>query len=225
MTIRCRPYADADLPRLQAALAGWRREAGPCGYCHVGDLPFRIYEELRGRRPVGELVQVWEDGREVVGVAICLRFGWAFDVFASPALRGTDAELEMLRSAHRATRRHLAADEGGGRWVVTDVFGCDEARAALLARLGFRRYRLFDHLTERSLRGALPAPVLPEGFAVRAATIDDAEQLAAVRNSAFGAGWSAAAFREQVMRKPGYRPERELLVVAPSGQVAAFTVT
>lgn len=168
----------------------------------MGDLPFRIYEELRGRRPVGELVQVWEDGREVVGVAICLRFGWAFDVFASPALRGTDAELEMLRSAHRATRRHLAADEGGGRWVVTDVFGCDEARAALLARLGFRRYRLFDHLTERSLRGALPAPVLPEGFAVRAATMDDAEQLAAVRNSAFDAGWSAAAFREQVMRKP-----------------------
>ena len=86
MTTRCRPYADADLPRLQAALAGWRREAGPCGYCHVGDLAFRIYEELRGRRPVGELVQVWEDGGAVAGVAICPRFGWAFDVFVSPAL-------------------------------------------------------------------------------------------------------------------------------------------
>ena len=108
MTIRRRPYADPDLPRLQAALAGWRRDAGPCGYCHPGDLAFRIYEELRGRRPAGELVQVWEDGREVAGVAVCLRFGWAFDVFASPALRGTGAELAMLRSAHDTTRRHLA---------------------------------------------------------------------------------------------------------------------
>jgi GNAT superfamily N-acetyltransferase len=54
--------------------------------------------------------------------------------------------------------------------------------------------------------------------------MDDAERLAAVRNSAFDAGWSAA-FREEVMRKPGYHPERELLVVAPGGQVAAFTVT
>ena len=108
---------------------------------------------------------------------------------------------------------------------MTDVFGCDEVRAALLARLGFRRYRLFDHLTERGLHGAIPRPVLPEGFAVRSATLDDAEQLAAVRNSAFDAGWSAAAFREQVMRRPGYRPERELLAVAPGGQVAAFTVT
>jgi hypothetical protein len=27
MTVTCRPYADADLPRLQAALAGWRWSA------------------------------------------------------------------------------------------------------------------------------------------------------------------------------------------------------
>lgn len=94
-----------------------------------------------------------------------------------------------------------------------------------MTRLGFRRYRLFEHLTERSLLAAIPAPALPEGFTIRAATMDDAERLAAVRNSAFDAGRSAAAFREEVMRKPGYHPERELLVVAPGGQVAAFTVT
>lgn len=225
MTITCRRYADADLPRLQAALAGWRRESGLCGYCHVGDLPFRIYEEPGGRRPAGELVHVWEDDRSVAGVAISLRFGSAFDVFTSPTLRGTDAELEMLWSAYQTTLRHMAQAEGGDAWVVTDVFGCDEARAALLTRLGFRRYRLFDHLTERSLLAAIPAPALPEGFTIRAATMDDAEGLAAVRNSAFDAGWSAAAFREEVMRKPGYHPERELLVVAPGGQAAAFAVT
>ena len=89
LTLRSRAYTDEDLPRLQAALAGWIREAGACGYCHVGELPHRIYEHLRGRRPVGELVHVWEDGGAVVGMAINLRFDCTFDVFASPSRRGT----------------------------------------------------------------------------------------------------------------------------------------
>jgi len=53
----------------------------------------------------------------------------------------------------------------------------------------------------------------------------DCAQLAAVRNSAFEEDWSAGAFEAEVMRKPGYRPERECVVVAPDGRVAAFTIT
>src|SRR5439155_25613453 len=75
MTISSRRYADEDLPRLQEALAAWRREVGLCGYCHVGDLANRIYEGLHGLRPVGELVRVWEEDSGIAGVAICLRFG------------------------------------------------------------------------------------------------------------------------------------------------------
>jgi mycothiol synthase len=225
MTIASRPYADEDLPRLQAALAGWWREAGSCGYCHVGDLPHRIYEDLRGRRPVGELVRVWEGDSGIAGVAISLRFGVAFDVFASPALRGTDAELAMLQSAYDTTLRFMAKAAGGDTWVITDVYSCDGARAELLARLGFERYRLFDRVTERSLDGAIRAPELPDGFTIRSATMGDSEQLAAVRNSCFATDWSARTYRDEVMTKPGYDPDRELVVVAPDGRVAAFTVT
>ena len=223
MTITSRQYADEDLPRLQAALASWRRAAGLCGYCHVGDLPNRIYEGLPGR-PAGKLVRLWEDGSGIAGVAICLRFDTAFDVFTSPGLRGTDAELEMLRWAHETTRRHMVAAGRGDKPVVTDVFSCDRARMDLLKRLGFERDRLWDHLTERGLRGPIPAPEPPEGFTIRAATIDDAEQLAAVRTNSFDTKWSAEAYRDQVMRKPGYDPEREIVVVAPDGRIAAFTI-
>src|ERR1700689_1569545 len=88
--LRMRPYADEDLPRLLDTVAGWISEAGRCGYDHIGELPHRIYENLRGRRPVGDLVRLWEAGG--AGVEINLRFGVAFDVFAAPALRGSEAE-------------------------------------------------------------------------------------------------------------------------------------
>jgi mycothiol synthase len=80
-TLADRPYVDGDLPLLQSAMAGWRREVGLCGYCHVGDLPHRIYGGLRGRHPVGDLVRIWEDSAGVAGIAVALRFGLAFDAF------------------------------------------------------------------------------------------------------------------------------------------------
>lgn len=78
-----RSYQDADLPDLQAAVASWIREAGRCEYDHIGELPHRIYENLRGRRPVGELVQVWGGADGVAGIAINMRMGCCFDVFAA----------------------------------------------------------------------------------------------------------------------------------------------
>ncbi|MPZ95924.1 MAG: GNAT family N-acetyltransferase [Propionibacteriales bacterium] len=217
-----RPYADDDLPRLQHALAGWRREAGACGYCHLGDLAHRIYEELRGR-PVAELVTVWESGSTVAAFAVCGRFGTSFDVFTSPALRGTDQEFEMLRTAYETTRRQLP--ETGDRWVVTDVFGCDDIRSDLLVRLGFERYRTWDHVTERGLAEPIDRPAVPDGFQVRSATLDDHEQLAAAHSSAFDAHWTPTAYRDQVMLRPGYHPDREIVTVAPDGRVGAFAVT
>lgn len=218
MTIRSRPYADDDLPRLQSALAGWIRDAGACGYCHAGALPHRIYEQ-RPSRPAAELVEVYEDGPTIAGLAINLRFGTAFDVFAAPSVRGTDAELRMLSSAQATTGSYVET----GTPVTTDVYRCDVVRQDLLTRLGFAQYRAWDHITERSLSEPLAEPRLPAGFTVRYATPADAEQLASVRNHAFGADWTAQAYRDEVMTKPGYTPERELVVSSPTGQIAALT--
>jgi ribosomal protein S18 acetylase RimI-like enzyme len=224
MTLLSRPYADDDLPHLQAALARWTYAAGDCGYCHIGDLPHRIYANLRGRRPLGELVRVWEDGGELVGLAICFRFEVAFDLFVAPALRGTDGELTMLQAAYETT---LSLVRGLGREdtsVITDVFSCDHTRMEQLKRLGFAEYRRWDYITERGLSDPIPEPRMPEGFSIRHAAPGDERQLADARNSAFDAGWTAEQYRDEVMLKPGYHPERELVVVAPGGQIAAFTV-
>ncbi|MEH1126163.1 GNAT family N-acetyltransferase [Micromonospora sp. CPCC 206061] len=207
------------MPRLQDGMAGWIAEAGRCGYDHIGELPHRIYENLRGRRPVGEVVQVWEDGGEIAGLAINGRFGEAFDVLAAPALRGTDAEREMLRTAAVTTAALTT-----GQYVATDLFECDATRIRLLTALGFTHFRTWDHVNEVDLTAPVPEPRVPDGYAVRAARMSDADGLAEARNESFGDDWTGERYRSEFMMKPGYDPDQEIVVEAPDGRIAAFTI-
>ncbi|WP_157756548.1 GNAT family N-acetyltransferase [Plantactinospora sp. KBS50] len=214
-----RPYADTDLPRLQDAVASWIATAGRCGYDHVGELPHRIYENLRGRRPVGELVRLWEDAGEIVGVAVCLRFGVAFDVLAAPALRGTDGERSML-----ATAATVTAERASGRYVLTDVWDCDTVRARLLGEQRFTRFRTWDHVRERGLATPPAEPSPPAGFRLRPARLADADRLAEARNTSFTEDWTGDRYRSAVMSRPGYTPDREIVAEAPDGRIAAYAV-
>ncbi|MFC0527072.1 GNAT family N-acetyltransferase [Phytohabitans kaempferiae] len=214
-----RPYRDSDLPALQEAVSAWIAQVGRCGYDHVGELPHRIYENLRGSHPVGDLVQVWEDGPAIAGVGINLRFGAAFDVFTAPALRGSPAEEEMLRAAIETTEALTTEPH-----VLTDVFDCDTTRAALLRGFGFAYFRTWDDIRERPLDGPLPPAPLPPGFHLREATFADAEGLARARNASFDAEWTGRLYHDEVMAKPGYDPAREIVAVAPDGRIAAYTV-
>ncbi|HXY72163.1 MAG TPA: GNAT family N-acetyltransferase [Actinomycetota bacterium] len=221
-TVRPRPYADEDLPRLQDAVSEWIAEAGRCPYDHVGQVPRRIYGTPRREASIGERVQVWEEGDRVVGLCINLRFGVAFDVFAAPALRGTPLEREMVEETYR-TMGHMI--EAGEDFVLTDVFDCDDVRAALLTDMGFERFRIWDEIEERSLASPPPLADPPAGFIVRVAVPGDADQLAEARNDAFDdeGRWTGVLYRTQVMDKPGYDPMRELVAVTSDGRVAAFT--
>jgi len=219
--VTVRPYEDADMPGLQHTFASWIAEAGRCGYDHVGELLPRIYENLRGRRPVGELVHLWEADGQIVGLAICLRFGEVFDVFTAPSLRGTSAEVLMLQSAARTTARYMAGAEVGSH-VLTEVSSDDDERVRLLTDLGFEKFRGWHHGRQRGLADPSDVPRLPRGFAVRSARLDDAGELAGVRNHSFGDDWTGGQYRAQVMEKPGYDAAREIIAVSPEGRIAAF---
>jgi ribosomal protein S18 acetylase RimI-like enzyme len=212
-------YRDADLAGLVAAVAGWISVAGRCGYDHPGELPHRIYDNLRGRPG---LMHVFHDGPRLAGITLAHRFGAAFDALVAPELRGTGAELAMLRHAAEVTDR--AMGPAGGPHLLTDVFDADTTRRRLLADLGYRPFRTWDHVTERPLT-ELPDPGAPAGgFVVRVARMGDADGLAAARNECFGGGWTGGEYRAVVMERAGYRFGRELVAVAPDGRIGAFLV-
>jgi ribosomal protein S18 acetylase RimI-like enzyme len=209
------------MPELQRSFSGWIAEAGWCGYGHTGELPHRIYENLRGRRPVSDLVHVWEDAGRIVGIAINLLHGVAFDVYTAPSLRGSDAERRMLRSAVETTAQLM--NGSAGPFILADVYDCDVLRIQLVTELGFERFRTWENVTERDLLGTVPQPD-PGGFRLRSARLEDADQLAAARNHSFNEDWTGDQYRRAVMDKPGYDPRREIIAEAPDGRIAAYAV-
>jgi mycothiol synthase len=213
------------MPKLQDTVAGWIAEAGRCGYDHIGELPHRIYENLRGRLPIGEVVQLWDDADGLAGIAITMRMGVVFDVFAAPRLRGAESEREMLQAAFETTARLMSADEP---FVLTDVFDCDTERIRLLTELGFEHFRNWEDVRECDLTETIPDAGLDAGpsedFVVRGARLDDADHLAIARNDCFGATWTGEQYRSEVMEKPGYDPSREIVAEAADGRIAAFAV-
>jgi mycothiol synthase len=213
--VEIREFRDGELPELVEAVAGWIAVAGRCGYDHPGELPHRIYDNLRGWPG---LVHVFRDGSRLAGITLAYRFGVAFDALVAPELRGTGAELEMLRHAAGVTER--AMGPAGGEYLLTDVFDADTTRRRLLADLGYHLFRTWDNVTERPLTD-LPEPLAPTGFAVREARLADADGLAAARNDCFGGGWTGEEYRSVVME---HQLGRELVAVAPDGRVAAFAV-
>jgi ribosomal protein S18 acetylase RimI-like enzyme len=169
-------------------------------------------------------VQIWEDETGIMGFAIKLRFDNAFEVYASPKYRGTNDEITMLQSAEAVTRQFMQQIGREEKNVIMDVWHLDATRIRLLHQLGYEQYKVWGYYQTRSLADVIPEPVLPEGFTIRGATLDDIEQLAAVHNGAFGSNWQPQEYRDALMVKPGYDPQREMVVVAPDGRFAAFTI-
>lgn len=226
MTIQYRSYNDNDLLNLQNALATWIHAAGDLGYCHIGDIPHRIYNGIRGRLPCHELVKVWEVSGTIIGIVLVGPYYQMFNVFLHPDYRGTQIEQDMLTQGYTIARHYMNEIGLEEKAVLHEVHKGDEGRIQAALAVGFEMGEQYGNDMERSLREPIPESQLPEGFSIRAATIDDYFQLETVHSSAFGSGtWTPEIYRDEVMLKPGYLPEREIVVVAPDEQFAAFTVT
>lgn len=226
MIISDRPFTDDDLPHLQNALARWIHEVGDLGYLHIGDIPHRIYNTIRGRLPHGELVRVWEESGEIIGMMIGGPHCDMFDVLVCPDYRGTQLEIDMLQVGYEITRRYMNEIGHTDKAVVMDVHKKDVRRIQSLLAVGFEAGEPTINVTERSLATPIPEPMIADGFSIRSVTLDDYPKLAAVHSGAFGSNWTPPElYRDEVMLKPGYLPENEVVVVTPEGHFAAFTKT
>lgn len=209
---RSRPYRDAnDLARLQHYNAAQIAQDA-CGWLHPGDIPHRLFNGGRRHKPA-DLLRLWEDDAgEIAGWALLMPQK-SFDVQSHDA--------SVIAEALAWVESSLTADSIG-----TEIWDSDAFRAAISAQHGFAPDSDAPYaVTLRALDDLPPVPRLPDGFSIRAAAgVHEAEALAAVHAGSFGSQWTGAQYA-QVMESPGYAAERELVVVAPDGRFAAFTVT
>jgi mycothiol synthase len=223
--MRLSNYNDERLGELQASIAQWRKadKEAMTSICHLGDVPHRIYNGIRGRLPRPDLIKIYEPDGAIQGFILAQPYYNGFDVFVNPSL-SKDELKALLEEAYRITRHQMDAIGRQEKGVLTDVIETDSQRKEILAELGFAEDEQWLNDTRRDLNEPIASPELPEGFSIRPSTMADYEALAVVHSGAFGSNWNPEVYRDEVMAKPGYAPEREVVVVAPDGRFAAFII-
>lgn len=213
----------ADLKLLQDFNAAAIAVTDHCGYLHPGDIPHHIYSGNRHFDPA-EITTIWEDDSGVAAWLLVQPRRKSFDAQVRPDLRGGEFEREVLETFEMQVAALMSRYEIEGDCLYADAFRDDAARVGLLAELGWEPEGELPYILNRTVINAIEVPALPDGFSFRAATgVADAAALAAVHNGAFGPIWTAEVYRK-VMESPGYAPEHELVIQAPDGALAAFTV-
>ena len=196
-----------------------------CGYLHPGDIPHYLFNGNKFFDPA-EVLSIWEDD---AGIAAWLLIGpryKAFDAQIRPDLRGNSLERTVLmHGADRLValmRQHNIESDR----IYADAFQCDTTRSRLLYELGWELEARSTYILNRVPLEDIGEPVLPEGYKIRAVKgVEEAATVAGVHSAAFEkAAWTPELYRK-VMESPGYAAERELVIEAPDGTLAGFTVT
>ncbi len=214
-----------DVGALQAFQASAIERADHRGYLHVGDVAHRMFNGLRNEPNLSDLMRLWESDGRIIAWALVEPKHPGFDAQVDPDVRREQPELEreVLEWAQARTVEVLDEQGAGAGEILAEVFDADEHRRRHLLEMGWSPGTEIFVLTRRSLRSA-PELKLPPGYTIRQVRgTDEAEAVAAVHAASFGSVWLPGQYRS-VMESPGYDPERELLAVAPDGELAGFTV-
>jgi len=220
-----RPYkGDIDLKLLQDFNMAAIAETEGCGYVHPGDIPHRLFNGNKYFDPA-EVMTIWEDEKGIAAWVLASPRHKGYDAQVRPDLRGAGFEREVLEYADERTVKLMRQYNIDGDRFHADAYQCDRIRSRLLVELGWELEDRGQYILYRTELTEIDEPVLRNGYQIRAARgIEDAKALAKVHAASFGSEWTPELYRK-VMESPGYAPERELVVEAPDGTFAAFTVT
>lgn len=144
---------------------------------------------------------------------------------AHPQVRSSDLEQKILAWGEK---RILEVKQESGLEVKlrSTARTYQSQRVILLENSGFTRERYF-HSMKRSLNLPIPQPQLPPGFTIRPITGEqDIEAWVEMFNQTFIDHWNHQDLTieeaKYSLRSPTYRPELDLITLAPDGTFAAF---
>lgn len=227
-----RPYQPAsDLPSLMAVLPTLKDPGCMADFPSLVDL-----QELLALPGAGENTHLWcSPLGEVVGFGLLIPDPSTLAYEASPEAQAAGIADEIVgwgTERHRQVACHDGASGPGAQGQdarsINSVLqiGCRETqreRAALLERHGFERLQEETLHMARPLSEPIPEPVLPPGFSIRPVKGEmEVEAVVDLHRAAFGTQMMTVEQRLSIMHTPEYDPDLDLVVVAPSGELAAF---
>ena len=223
MTPHLRPYTgDPDLHSM-SALAN----AFPTHNLHVTDLPYRFSSWALD---YPNNIALWVDaGGTLLGWAVLQTPFWTIDAAVHPQAART-LYPQILSWADARAREIAGTPAGRPMWFV-NVFSGQHDRIAALEAAGFAAQTDVgeDSWSKVLLRRPdglpLPAATLPPGFTIRPlAGADEVDAYVDLHQAVFGSKNMTGAWRARTLARPEYRPDLDLVAVAPDGRLAAFCI-
>jgi len=220
-----RSYENAsDVQLLQDFTARARAVTGGCGYVHPGDIPHRLFSGNRLYDP-SEVLCIWEDKEGVAAWVLIGPRHRAYDAQVRPDLRGGPFEREVLLYADKRMAELMRRHGIEGDQMLGDAARCDTIRSGFLKELGWTPDGDPPYVVNQRSLDVLPDLIIPEGYTIRpVAGLHEATALAALHSACFATAWTPESYRT-LMQTPGYAREREYVVEAADGALAAFTET
>lgn len=187
---------------------------------HVLDLPYRLASHA-AQDAANRRIQRDGDGR-VVAYAFTQLPMWTLDYLVSDDEAG---ELERGILDWGIARWREARAQGGPPMMFVDVRDDDTRWQAVLAERGFTRHEWYQLHLSQERDTPLPPAAPPPGVTIRPLAGDlEVAGYVALHRAAFGTENMTERWRHQVLGMSEYRPELDLVAVAPDGRLAGFCV-
>lgn len=220
MNYTSRPFnPKKDYPAMRGLLQTAYTINGPLVYATVGDLDW--WRAGREDPKDWSCLRLWWDERGELG-----GFAWQgenqVDLFSHPTRRRVEAD--MLAWSEQQRRDQLAGSDDSRTWRAWALTS-DSSRQTLLGRNGYQRAEDTFVFFSYALEGEVPPTLLPEVFKIR--PVDgkaEARARVEVHRQAFEPSRFSAAKYRAVRGTPTYRPDLDLVVVAPDGTLAAYCI-
>jgi ribosomal protein S18 acetylase RimI-like enzyme len=228
MSIHARAYTGIDdFQKMTYVLREGRKASRHSGYVHIGDLNWWAFYIVPRHHSMNDMAYIWEDDNgTVLGWSLFSPSYGVFDLFVHPSEHRSARREHMLAwTQERMTeiQRQHGKDRVGVSWIFED----DEMWMNLLTKRGFApdpedtpAVYMLHNLEDMSIGK------LPQGFTVRGVRgEEDAQARAEVHRASwtrpgFDSPMSAERYRT-FMTAPDYRPELDVVAVAPDGRFAA----
>jgi len=222
MSVTERTYdGPTDLARISALISDVWLTAPP------GPFTIVSLEWLMANQPAeadwGSRIRLWESDGSLVGVA------WSWPEGNADGLVRPDHDVEALWDriyAWQATAAPVESEMSGGPGTLSrfaiEGFTAERAR---LERHGFTPTDLTLTQWHQVVDDRPPEPVLPPGYRVR--TLAGPHEIAArveVHRASFAPSHMTVERYGRVVMSPHYRMDRDVVVEAPDGTLAAFAL-
>lgn len=210
---------ETDYERMRGLLQQTYRLTTPPLNCTTGDLDW--WRATTNDPEVLSKVQLWFDS-----IGTLVAFVWPgkdqVDVMIRPNHRKLEATI--LAQAEDAYQQAAPLDSGPLKFHYWSL-EADALRNDLLESRGYTRTA--DYLAFHTMQLAqMPsAPTLPTGYTIRHVQGEaDLEARVAVHRAAFHPSRMTVEKHRAVTTMPTYRPELDLVITAPDGGFAAYTI-